>query len=143
MRKIKKQWVVSKRHGGDIVSDLLANRGMTNVERFLHPKFDRDIYNPHFLPNFDLAINRISEAINNQERIGLFGDYDADGVPGTALLYLALQKLGVADISVFIPRRNTGYGLSIEGIDKFNNDGVKLMIAIDCGINSVILQHGV
>lgn len=137
MRKLKKQWLIASKRSSNIVNGLLSVRGVSDVDRFLHPKFDEDLHDPCLLPNFDQAIELIGSAINNNTPIGIFGDYDVDGITGSALMYLALQKIGVNNLEAYIPRRNTGYGLSNKGIDDLEQAGVKLVLAIDCGVTSV------
>ena len=83
------------------------------------------------------AVERIQSAIKNLENIAIYGDYDADGVTATALLVSALQRAG-ADVIGYIPNRfDEGYGLNIEALSSLQDQGVKLVITVDCGMRSV------
>lgn len=120
-----------------ILSNLLINRGIREPEqgwRFLNPSL-RNLHNPFLMKDMDKATDRIIYALSNRERIAIYGDYDADGITGTALLYLFLRKLG-ADVDFYLSNRfEEGYGLSIEAIDTLFQKGVKLVITVDCGIS--------
>jgi single-stranded-DNA-specific exonuclease len=131
-----KDWVIATRNNKDIICDLLVKRCVKDHEAFLNPDFEKHRHSFALLPNINEAIDKVSEAIKNNWTIGLFGDYDADGIPGTALLYLGLKQIGV-EAKIHIPRREFGYGLSKEGIDKFADLGVKLLITIDNGTSAI------
>jgi single-stranded-DNA-specific exonuclease len=92
---------------------------------------------PHLLPGVDAAVVRIRRAIEGQERIVVYGDYDVDGVTATALLVRALEKLG-ADVSFFIPNRfSDGYGLHLDCIQELKaSRAPSLLISVDCGVRS-------
>ncbi len=99
------------------------------------PDYERDVHDPFLLRDMDKAVERILSAIKANERITIFGDYDADGVPGTALLATVFNWLGFSNFSIYIPdRHNEAFGLSNEAIKKFSDEGTKLVITIDCGI---------
>ncbi len=93
---------------------------------------------PHLLPGVDAAVARIRRAIENHERIVVYGDYDVDGVTATALLVRALEKLG-AEVSFFIPNRfSDGYGLHLDCIQELKaTRAPHLLISVDCGVRSV------
>lgn len=117
---------------------LLAARGITepeDIDEFLNN--DTGLSDPFLLRDMEKAVERINRAIDNFERIAVYGDYDADGVTATALLYLYLQSQG-ADVTYYIPSRMAeGYGLHNEAVDVLADRGVKLIITVDNGINSV------
>ena len=117
---------------------MLVSRGITrplDVDEF----FSNDVVlgNPFEIRDMDKAVERIRPAIEAKERIAVFGDYDADGVTSTALLYSYLKSCG-ADALCYIPDRMTeGYGTSNDAIDELNKQGVKLIITVDNGIAAV------
>jgi len=117
---------------------LLNNRGINSIEKFnsfIHVE-NKDSYDPFLLPDMKKAVDRISNAINNQEIIGILGDFDVDGLTGTALLCKALKQLKVETIP-YIPNRVTeGHGLNKGIIDKFKSRNVSLIITVDCGTGS-------
>ena len=89
------------------------------------------------MKGMEKASERIVEVINNKEKILIFGDYDVDGTSGVSMFHTFLRELGIPN-EVFIPDRFTdGYGLSNTGIDVANSHGIKLIVAIDCGITAV------
>ncbi len=114
---------------------LLSQRGMKTKEQ-LDAFFDssEELINPFLLPDMQIAVNRIDEAIFSEERICVFGDYDADGVTSTALLYSYLEAQG-ADVVYLLPDRETdGYGLSRGVIDRMQAMDTRLIITVDNGI---------
>lgn len=116
----------------------LIKRGLKTPEQlnaFLNPDPSR-LSNPAELPDIKIAVNRIREAKRRGEKILIYGDYDADGVTGTAIMLEGLERIG-ADASYFIPNRMThGYGFSIAGVQKAKEVGASLIITVDCGITS-------
>ncbi len=133
---MKKKWIVAERKADDVIEHLLLSRGITGRDAFLNPSFDQDRHDPLLLSGMDKAVELLSFAVQDQKPIGIYGDYDCDGIPGTALLYRGLQQLG-SHPHIYIPRRLLGYGVSKEGIDALKALGVQLMITIDCGITAV------
>lgn len=117
---------------------LLVSRSITeneDIEKFL---FCNDILSdPYEISDMDKAVERIGSAIDNYEKIMIFGDYDADGVTSTALLYLYLSSQG-ANVSYYIPDRvSEGYGISTDAVRRFAQDGVRLIVTVDNGISAV------
>ena len=133
-----KKWHILPKKSENIVEQLLLNRKIKKEDwtSFLNPDFERGLFNPFLMKNMKEAVQRIESAVINKEIIGLFGDYDADGIPGTALLYETFKYLG-SEPKIFIPSREQGYGLNKEGIDLFIKEKVKLIIAIDLGVRNV------
>jgi len=111
-----------------IIEDLIENRNLS-----LNIDFD---FNPFDLRDMDIATKRIFEAIKNNEKIYIYGDYDVDGITSVSLLYLALSELG-ANADYYIPLRDEGYGLNKEAIQSLKDENADLVISVDCGINSI------
>ena len=96
------------------------------------------LVDPYELPDMDKAVNRINRAIENFERIMVYGDYDADGVSSTALLYLYLRDRG-ADVQYYIPDRLTeGYGMNLDAVRRIKERDVDLIITVDNGISAIL-----
>lgn len=121
-----------------LLRQILFNRGFaTDAEAraFLNGKAGFDT-NPFQLSGMREAVNRISFAIKNDEALAIYGDYDVDGVTATALLVQALQILN-ANVREYIPNRfDEGYGLNNHALDELKDNGIKLVITVDCGIRS-------
>lgn len=122
-----------------VVEALLDARGYTDEtarERFLFPNFDRDIHDPFLFSQMSRAVERIGLAKKNGERVGILGDYDADGVTSSVIMREALAALGIP-VSVFIPEKlNEGHGLNMNAVDFFSREGVKLLLTLDCGMTN-------
>lgn len=121
-----------------VISTILLNRGIEedDFNAFLR-KSMRDIKNPNLMLDMDKATERIIKAINNKEKIVIYGDYDVDGITSTALMYEFLSSQG-ADVSYYIPdRRDEGYGINIMAVNKLFKQGTKLLITVDCGITAI------
>lgn len=122
-----------------VLSTIILNRGISeeqDVMPFLS-KSMKCVHNPNLMLDMEKATQRIKSAIENNEKIIVYGDYDVDGITSTALMYMYLKELG-ANISYYIPDRvEEGYGINIMAINRFIKDGVKLVITVDCGITAV------
>ena len=122
----------------EIVAQLLSIRNINkhNVKSFLKPSIKENIPNPENLKDMSKAVSRISDAILNNEKIGIFGDYDVDGASATALIGNYLKKLGKV-FEIYIPDRTSeGYGPSIKSFKKLIDKNVKLILTVDCGTMS-------
>jgi single-stranded-DNA-specific exonuclease len=121
-----------------LVAQLLHNRGITDpvqAESFL------DIAetlqgDPFLLPDMEKAVSRVYQALLSGETIAIYGDFDADGVCGTAILNQGFSRLGGSVISYFPHRFNEGYGLNTASLDSLKEQGVTLVITVDCGISN-------
>ncbi|MBQ7062339.1 MAG: single-stranded-DNA-specific exonuclease RecJ [Bacteroidales bacterium] len=122
-----------------ILATLLVERGVTTFEeakRFFRPSLDQ-LHDPFLMKDMDRAIMRINDAIRNKERMLIYGDYDVDGTSAVALVYSYFRTLHY-NIDFYIPDRDReGYGISFQGIDYAKQTGVKLIIALDCGIKAI------
>lgn len=149
---MEKRWVVlpqgdeeAVRHLQDVLkidrslANLLVQRGITNYDEaktFFRPELSQ-LHDPFLMKDMDKAVERIEMAINNREKILVYGDYDVDGTTAVALVYSFLKKL-YSEVDFYIPDRyKEGYGISIQGIDFAAKYEYKLVIALDCGIKAV------
>lgn len=118
---------------------LLAERVPSEAgerERFLAPDFDRDTHNPFLFSQMERVVGRIGEARERGETIGLFGDYDADGVTSSVIMHTALTALGIP-VSVYIPEKtNEGHGFNLNAVAQFRQAGAKLALTLDCGMTN-------
>ena len=135
-----------------IVQELLYAREITDsesAEKFLNPDYDRHLLDPYLLKNMDKAVKRILKAIKDDEKIAIFSDYDADGIPGAVAFHDFFKKIGYQNFVNYIPLRNEeGFGLNNEAITNLVDQKVKLIVTIDCGITDVVEvdfanKHGV
>jgi single-stranded-DNA-specific exonuclease len=121
-----------------IVAQLLVSRGvtdLTDVRRFLEAKLG-DLHDPELLPGIPNAADRITAAIRDRRRIVIYGDYDADGMTATSILYLCLRLLQ-ADVAYYVPNRlEEGYGLNGEALRTLATRGTSMVVSVDCGIGS-------
>ena len=127
--------------GDDLLEHLLVTRGITDPiirQEFLSPDYDTGVHDPFLLPDMDRVVERIRKAIAGGERIAIFSDFDADGLPGATVFYDFFKKISYSNIEVYIPHRHReGFGLNIGAIDKLKAGGAGLLITIDCGITDV------
>ena len=123
----------------EFIAKILVNRNIIEDEKikvFLDPTRN-DFYNPYLLNDMEKAVNRIIEAINNKQKIIIYGDYDVDGITSITVLKKFIQDRGI-EIGYYIPDRlNEGYGLNKEAVKKIANEKYELMITVDCGITAL------
>jgi single-stranded-DNA-specific exonuclease len=121
------------------LGNLLVQRGVETLDEartFFRPTLD-NLFDPFLMKDMDKAIDRITKAIEHNEKILVYGDYDVDGTSAVSLVYTFLQAFH-PEIDFYIPDRYTeGYGISVRGIDFAAETNVKLIIALDCGIKAV------
>lgn len=122
-----------------LLSSLLVQRGITTFDqakRFFRPSLE-ELHDPFLMQDMDLAVKRIQQAIETQENILVYGDYDVDGTTSVALLSSYL-KTYYPNIATYIPDRyDEGYGVSYKGIDFAQDNDITLIIALDCGIKAI------
>jgi single-stranded-DNA-specific exonuclease len=146
----EREWVIAAPHVdrqrlaeqagvAPLLAQLLLNRGVrsaADVHPFLWPDF-KALLPPESLPGAVVAARHLAAAARAGKRIVIYGDYDVDGVSGTAILWHALKLAGAA-VSFYIPSRlEEGYGLNTEAIEKIAADGAHLLVTVDCGITAV------
>lgn len=122
-----------------VQAQLLVQRGIYTFEEarsFFRPDF-ANLHDPFLMADMDKAINRLTEAIQDNEKILIYGDYDVDGTTSVSMVYKFIKKF-YSNVDFYIPDRyNEGYGISYQGIDFAENHGIKLIIALDCGIKAI------
>lgn len=127
-------------HEIPLIQRLLQARGVTDTpEDFLNPNFSRYRQEPWVLNDIHKAVDRIIQAINNKEKIMIFGDYDVDGVSSSYIMYVFFKKfLHYPDISIRLPHRlHDGYGIKSYHLDEIHAAGVSLVITVDNGITAI------
>lgn len=132
VEKIKNQYNVS-----DLVATVIANKKLTSsIEIFLNPTRN-DFYDPFLMPDMEIAVNRIIKAIDEKEKVIIYGDYDVDGITSITVLKKFLKDRGL-DVDSYIPNRlDEGYGLNKNAIDSIVKQKYTLMITVDCGISGL------
>ncbi|HXT64951.1 MAG TPA: single-stranded-DNA-specific exonuclease RecJ [Pyrinomonadaceae bacterium] len=149
-QKLQKKWVLrtpdsaaasqlaSTLNVSPIVAGLLVARGYSDLataETFLKPSLEH-LHDPFLMKGMPEAVDRVLHALDHQEPILIYGDYDVDGTTGTALLLRALRMLG-ATAGYHVPHRFTeGYGIQQPALEKAAREGYKLVISVDCGIRA-------
>ncbi len=151
-RSVPLKWVVAPEPDPEILQDIAAKVGLDktivkilfnrqidtpeSIRQFLNPSLS-DLKDPFTLAGMEKAVTRILEALRNNEKIMVYGDYDVDGITAASLLYLILNKLG-AQVIYYLPNRLIeGYGLSIDGIQEASEHGVTLIVSVDTGVTAV------
>ncbi len=133
VEQIEEKFKVSK-----LLATILVNRGMVEEEKirkFLEPTRD-DFYDPFLMPDMEIAVNRIMEAMEQKEKIMIYGDYDVDGITSISVLQKFLKERGM-EVDSHIPNRlEEGYGLNKEAVKAIYDKGYRLMITVDCGISA-------
>ena len=134
VEKISKEFNISK-----LVASILTNKGLESkeeIEKFLNPT-RKDFYDPYLLPDMNIAVNRIINAIEKKEKMIIYGDYDVDGITSITVLKKFLLERG-AVVDDYIPNRlDEGYGLNKDAIKKIAEEKYTLMITVDCGISGI------
>jgi single-stranded-DNA-specific exonuclease len=136
-----KSYSVRPFQGDTLLDHLLYHRGITDAterDSFLNPSYDLGLNDPFLLSDMEKAVVRIGEAIDKGEKIMIFSDYDADGIPGAVVFSDFFKMIGYENVGVYIPHRHDeGFGLNVEAIEAIAKNEAKLVITIDCGITDV------
>lgn len=137
--KVKETELSKKINISPEISQILNNRGINDekdAEIFMNPSLEY-LRDPFLMKDMKKATERIKKAIENKERIYIYGDYDVDGVSSTSILYIYFKSIDYP-VKYYIPNRlEEGYGINEDAIRKISNDGCDLIITVDCGITSV------
>ncbi len=124
-----------------LINRLLHNRSVSTEEAaldFLSPNYETKLHDPMLMHDMAKAVERVKVAMEADERIAIFSDYDCDGIPGAVVLHDFFKAAEYENFTNYIPHRHyEGFGLSIEAVDKLHKDEVKLIITIDCGSTDV------
>lgn len=148
---MEKKWHIKEQPAAEVVEALrkdincsealailLIQRGLNSIElakSFFNPSLS-ELHNPFLMKDMDVAVSRLRWAIENQENILIFGDYDVDGTSAVALFYEFLTSI-YSQVFFYIPDRNSeGYGISTQSIDFAKENDISLVIALDCGIKA-------
>jgi single-stranded-DNA-specific exonuclease len=122
-----------------LIAQLLINRGMTQPDEcrtFLRPSL-KLLHDPLLIPQLGAAAQRIAQAIRDKKKIVVYGDYDVDGITGTAILWHAIRTLG-GIVDYYIPHRiEEGYGLNVEAVKQICDEGAGLIVTVDCGVTAI------
>ena len=132
--------ILEKEYGiNQLLAKILVNKNIIEkeeIELFMNPT-RKDFHDPFLMPDMETAIDRTLKAINNKEKIVIYGDYDADGITSVTVLKNFLEERGL-EVNYYIPNRlDEGYGLNKDAIKKIYDDGYRLMITVDCGISGI------
>ena len=119
-----------------LTAAVLAQRGFNSPESVAEKMNVGELSDPFLIKDMQEAADIINSAIDNEERICIYGDYDCDGIMSTVILYSYLLEAG-ADVTYYIPDRSEGYGLNMNAVDKIAEDGVKLIVTVDNGISAI------
>ncbi len=133
VNKISEEFKINK-----LLSSILVNRNIEekDIKVFLNPTRE-NFHNPFLMPDMEIAVNRIIKAIENREKIIIYGDYDVDGITSITVLKSFLEDRGI-QVGQYIPNRlDEGYGLNIPAVKKISEQGYTLMITVDCGISGI------
>jgi single-stranded-DNA-specific exonuclease len=132
---LKKWKVVNRDYSRPLIDVLLDNRQLTpeHLEEF---KLSERLHDPFLLKDMDRAVARILEAVAKKEKIGIFGDYDVDGIIATVLMVKFFEKIGHAVMYYLPTRQKDGYGLRQQGVQQALDDKIDLLITVDNGISS-------
>ena len=134
VEEISKKYKINK-----LLATILSNREITEkeqIEKFLNPKRN-DFYNPYKMLDMEIAVKRIIKAIEDKEKIIIYGDYDVDGITSVTVLKSFLEERGIT-IAEYIPNRlEEGYGLNKKAVKEIAEQKYNLMITVDCGISAI------
>ena len=130
---------ISKKYNlNKLLATILVNRKIeeNQIETYLNPN-RKNFHDPFLMPDMEIAVNRILKAMENKEKIIIYGDYDVDGITSITVLKSFLKDRGI-EVDQYIPNRlEEGYGLNNPAIKKIAEQGYDLMITVDCGISGI------
>ena len=122
-----------------VLADLLVQRGVETFDEahsFFRPRLE-DLHDPFLMKDMDKAVERVHQAVTSGQKILVYGDYDVDGTTAVAQVYSFLKQF-TSKVSFYIPDRyDEGYGLSYKALDWASDNGINLVITLDCGIKAI------
>lgn len=123
---------------GSLVDHLLYHRGVKDKDAFLNPDYDNGIHDSYLMKDMEKVVQRVFEAVKNKEKICIYTDYDADGIPAGVVFHDFFKKISYENVMFYIPHRHKeGFGLNSDAVEKIASQGVALLITADCGIADV------
>ena len=135
----KVEELAEKYNINELLATILVNRNIveeSEIEKFLKPTRN-DFYNPYEMPDMEIAVERIIKAIESNEKVIIYGDYDVDGITSVMVLKSFLRERGL-EVTEYIPNRlEEGYGLNKAAVEEIAKKDNKLMITVDCGISAI------
>lgn len=131
IKKLMKDCGVSQ-----LAATVLASKGFRNAGEVMKSLEIKELSDPFLIKDMQAAVDVINAAIDNGEKICVYGDYDVDGIMSTVIMYSYLTEVG-ADVIYYIPERSEGYGLNVNAIDKIHGEGAQLILTVDNGIAAV------
>lgn len=135
IKRVQEEFQISR-----LLATIIVNKGLKTtqeIEVFLNPTRN-DFHDPYLMPDMEIAVNRIIKAIENQEKVIIYGDYDVDGITSITVLKKFLADRGL-NVDEYIPNRlDEGYGLNKAAIEKIVEEKYQLMITVDCGISGIV-----
>ncbi len=135
----KKTWRLLHQGSSDaLLNVLIANRQIEDLDAFLQPDFNTHLHNPFLIPDMQKAVDMLRRAVDRKANLMIVGDYDADGITGTAVLYEMLKSIGIDHVICRLPHRiHDGYGFQAHIVDEAVRDNVDLIVTVDNGVSSI------
>lgn len=131
-----KKWKILNQDSSRSLLDVILNNRNLSLDHLEEFKLSERLHDPFLLKDMDRAVSRILEAITRKEKIGIFGDYDVDGIVSTVLMVKFFEKIGTSVFYYLPSRQKDGYGLRIQGVQQALDDKIDLLITVDNGISS-------
>ncbi len=135
------RYEIRKKTNKPFIDHILFHRGIETLEdkaEFLNPNYEKHIHDPFLLKDAEKAAKRIIKAIDANEKIVIYSDYDADGIPAGVIFHDFFKKIGFKNFTNYIPHRHDeGFGLNTDAVEQFVKDGVQLLVTLDCGISDI------
>lgn len=136
-----KNYQIRERINGDLIDNLLFHRNIKTPEEkqnFLNPDYEKHVHDPFLLKDAEKAAKRVIQAVENNEKVVIYSDYDADGIPAGVIFHDFFKRINFKNFTNYIPHRHDeGFGLNTDAVDLFIKDNINLLITLDCGISDI------